>query len=641
MLRERIKWGQVRRFTPEMYWLWQKAPLWETDSDQFNSPEEYESYWCQVIQSMTTTSKAAIGKWQMQGKTAARAIEQNQSAVTPVFASNAALAQEPLPFAQAMIQEKVALLSANPAMPMVEQKEESQASQVAGLNTMFGMVLDSVNWPNIAARAQYDVQFFNAGCFRWTVDKFSPGLFGDMGAIDLIKVDLDRIFPDPSCSDLNCKNMDYLIERHDMEIGEIQSQYPLAAARVNAYMDELISDTSVQSRNNEDYIQSPQPKLARNSAVHRQKIAVLEAWIRDTRLKFEPIILDGTSDDYTQRFKLDDEGYIIGNWVKRYPNGRLIVCTASTILYDDSNPFPHGQFPYVFPQGMPSSTPFAAGNAIRIMVVTRKLNDMVQAIHRYFQSEIPRPMMQDSGAIMDPNMQQNVPNDPEYILELAQGKRFERRPAMDIPASVYTYIQLLQAILDMTSGSAGVMRGQLEEGSQLSAEAMNNLQQFASSRLALEARFFNTAVKQLGYQLMWILRMIVKSNLKLTVQLPTGKTQTIDWESDRDVFERGDPNEIQMLRAREDYLVNIKAGTGSPGAKQSQIAYFQSLFNDNAIDRAAFLDGIEFPNRAAINERMRSDELENIAAMGFGKELGANIKEFLKQASPGRREKAA
>lgn len=636
----RINWDSVRRFTPKLYYQYSIAPIWQLDSPYFGGESEYQNYWAQEANRMVITSKSILGKWQQNGKQAAKALELNQAASTPIFDFNGALALEPLPLAVSMVHEKVALLASNPPMPQFSAQQESQNQQVAALNQMTEMVFSAADFKSKAAKCLYDIQFWNAGCFKWDVDPFEPGLFAQPGKISLRKIAMDQIFPDPNCEDLHCEYMDYIVQKHTMEIGEIVSQYPLAANMVNPLQDELISDTSVTSRNNEDYIQSPQPKMARDAAGRRQKIDVLEAWIKDSRLKFEPEIQEGISDRYEDRFKLDKDGYIIGKWVKRYPNGRLIVVTGQTVLKDVPNPYPHGQFPYVFAQGMPSSTPWAVGNAQRIMIVTRKINNIISDLHQYFQSEIKRPMVTTPGAINDPNLAQQIPNDPTYVLELSgPAARLERRQAMDVPPSVYSYLQLLQGILDMTSGSSGLMRGQLQEGDQLSAEAVSNLQQFASSRLALEAAFFEVAVKQLGYQLMWLLRGIVKANITLTVDLPTGEQLKVDWKSDREIFERNDPTEIQQLRAKEDYTVGIKAGTGSPGAANQRQAAGQSLFNDGAIDRQAYLDQIQYPNRQAIVARMRGAELEDLTTQGIAKELGVNIKSALKQEDPGRRKK--
>lgn len=582
---------------------------------------------------MVIASKATIGRWQQMGRESAQSIEVNSHPAIDVYGMDDLMAGEPIPLTLSMIYERVALLASNPAKPMVQQKQESQAQQVAGLNQLFDMVLDANDYEVTIAQGFYDIQFWNTCCLRWVVDMFSPGVLAEPGKITLEKIDLCDLFFDPSCKKLHWDYTDYIIQRHHMQIGEIQRQYPLSAHLVNPGADELISDASVMSRNSEDYIMSPQPKLARGAAGRRQQITVLEAWIKDSRLKFEPMVPEGVKPDYKDRYKLDKNGHIMGEWVPRYPNGRMIVVTQTAVLKDLANPFPHGQFPFVFAQGMPARVPYAAGNAARIMVVTRKINNLVSLILRYYMSEIPRPMHSTPGAMMDTNMAQNVPNDPSYILELSSpNARLERPQAVDIPPSVYSFIQFLQSMLDLVSGSGGIMRGQLAEGDQLSAEAVGALQQFASSRLALEAKFFEMAVKQLGYQLSWWLRVIVDAPIKMTVTLPTGDSEQIDWTSDRRVFERGDPTEIQRLRAREDYLYGIRSGTGSPGAQSQRQANFADLYRTGAIDRKSYLDSIEFPGRDAVIARMRQQELEDLQAKSMGRAMGVSISDTLRKA---------
>lgn len=199
-----------------------------------------------------------------------------------------ALAAEPLPIALAMVQEKVALLAANPPYPQAERLQESQAQQVAALNELMDMTLEANNYKKFAAECIYDIQFWNAAIFRWNVDMFQPGLFGEPGKVTLDKCSIEDIYWDPMCKTLSPECMDYIIQKHMLEIGEIQAQYPLAGIIVPPEGSDLISDSSVTSRNNEDYIQSPQPKLARDAASGRQKITVLEMWIKDSRMKFEP-----------------------------------------------------------------------------------------------------------------------------------------------------------------------------------------------------------------------------------------------------------------------------------------------------------------------------------------------------------------
>lgn len=638
-LQERINWDEIRRFTPELYYLYSTAPQWEIDSPVFTCEADYHGYWTRLAQELAQQSKEVIGKWQQRGKEAATAVERAQSSAS-VFDFQSAMAEEPLPIAKSQIHEKVALLASNPPQPITLPQQEGQTQYVAALNQLMQMVFDDNNWPLMTAQGHYDIRFWNACCYKWTVDPFQPGPFGQNGKIILEKPATEDIFFDPKARFLDWRYMDYVIQRHVMEIGEIMDQYPLSGALVSAEADEVISDTSVGSRNNEDYIQSPQPKLARGGASRRQKITIFELWIKDSRTEFRPKIRKADAPNYADRFVLDDDGYIIGDWVKRYPGGRMLIVTGNAVLKDLSNPYPHDQFPFVWPIGEPSIMPYAEGDAMAVMTVTRKINNMLAAIHRYYQSEVTRPMHAEAGWSMDPNLAQNVPNDPTFIVEHAPGKALVRPAAMDIPPLVLEYVGMLQGLLDLTSGSSGVMRGQISDGAQLSAEALGALQNFASSRLALSATMFNSAIRQLGYQLMWILRGTIKQKIKVTVTLPDGTTQPIDWQSDYEVFKKNDPVEVQHLRAKEDYLVAIKAGTGRPGAREQQQTQSLQLFNDNGIDRQAMLEDIQYPNRDAVVARMRARELEDLKAKGEAKELGIQVNEQIKQNRPGRRNKA-
>ncbi len=636
---ERINWDEVTRFTPELYEIYSKAPLWEIDSPTFRGWNDYRSYWCQEVQRLQLASKDVIGRWQEAGRQMSEALESSVNSSTPVFDFNSALAAEPLPIAAAQIHEKVALLASNPPIPMAFPQQEAQKQYVSAINQMLNMVFEDNDWDMLAAKAHYDIQFWNAACFKWVVDMFTPGVFGQLGKVSLDLVGLDTIFFDPGCKQLDCKFMDYIIQRHEMEYGEIQAQYPLAANMVKASSDQLISDTSVTTRNDGDYIQSPQPKLGRGLVSRRQKIVVLECYIKDSRQKFEPSILDARAPNYRDRYALDADGYILGKFVPRYPDGRLIIVTSDVVLKDIANPYPHGDFPFVFAQGQPAKKAYAVGDAARIMTVTRKYNNIATDLHSYYQSEIKRPMHQDAGAILDPNLAQNVPNDPTYILELAPQKLFYRRPAVDVPPLVFNYLQTLQGMTDMASGTSPIMRGNLADGDKMSVQTLQNAQQFASSRLALAAKFFNGMARKLGRQGMWILRAIISESIKLQVDMPDGTKEDVDWVSDKKVFDGNDPVAIRQLRAKEDYLITIKASTGMPGAVQQEQARAGGLFNDKAIDREAYLDAIQYPGRRNIVDRMRKQELEDIESAGIGRQLGVNMKETVKQMQPGRRKK--
>jgi hypothetical protein len=201
-----------------------------------------------------------------------------------------------------------------------------------------------------------------------------------------------------------------------------------------------------------------------------------------------------------------------------------------------------------------------------------------------------------------------------------------------------------QQYMDLISGSSAIMRGQLAEGAQLSAEAVSSITNSASMRLGLKAKYLASAIKELWYQLCWMIRRVYDENITVQVAMPDGTTQSIDWESDRATFDGGDENEIVQLTSRESYIVDIKAGTGTPNAMAQQQGIADKLFDRKALTRLAYLDAYQYPNRQQIAKQLDEKEKTEVASQAMGRKLGMNIVKVEKQnekadKTPGRREK--
>jgi hypothetical protein len=633
-----IDWDEVDNFTPEIYDTYVNAPMYEIDG--LRSPEAGHAYWWETSKQCAQSSRNKIGKWQKEGKSA---IETNeQSMLDPsfgVFDLSSAIAGQGIPFASAQIDERVALLSINPPQPTVVALQEKQIPYVNAINTLMRMELEANNYETLVYGCHYDNEFFNAAIIKTTVNRFERGPYGQMGRIVIEQVDPGSVFWDPLAKKLHWNHMDFIVQIHEMEIGEIRRQYPFTSKGINPEFNDIFA----ASNKSQDYIQSPVPKLARSTATSRKKLHVCELWIKDSRLKFQPKISDlkPKSGKYEDRFMLDEDGYIIGDWVPRYPDGRLLISCCGRVLKDVANPLAHGQAPFIFIQSAPRREPATLGNAPKIMTITRKMNDVIRRVHRYLQTEIIRPHLMSTGALALPEQADRIPDQADDVIELVQGGRWERPQPSDIPASTMPYLSSLQNALDLVSGSSAVMRGQISDGAQMSAEALSALQQYASSRLALTASHFNVGIKQLGYQLMWLIRQHYDEEIDIPVTMPDGSTTPYSWKSDRTIFEKGDPTAIYNLRTKEDYTVGIKFGTGQPGNGKQQQGPLLELKREGCLDRKGVLDGIEYPDRQFIDQRMRATELQDATAKGVAKELGINLNEQIKadRPDPGRKEK--
>ncbi len=638
---EFILWDDVYYFTPELYERYLNAPKHELDSSetvQLYSNAEYHLYWYNLAKQLMSDSRKTIGTWQEAASQAQEGMERLEEGQVGLTDVEDAIAAQPIPFAAAQIDERVAALATNPAIPTVVPMQEAQIPYCTAVSTFMEGELEANNYESVVYSLHYDDQFFNCSILKESVNKFERGMYGQMGRIYIEQVDPTSVFWDPLAKKLDWRCMDYLVQLHDMEIGEIKRQYPFAAKMVDQTMNNMLSASQSDPRTSTNYIQSPQPQLAKERSHSRQKIHVAELWIKDSRQIFRPFPNDEPNAPYDERFKTDEDGYLIGEWVPRYPDGRLVVVCGGVVLKDIPNPCAHGEAPFVFFQAAPRKKPNTLGIAPKIMVVTRKMNNVLYNVHAYGQSEIQRPMHRDVGAIWASDASEEVPNKSKDIVDLVQGKKFDRRPPQDIPPFTMPYLQSLQGALDLISGSSALMRGDLKEGAQISAEGIDKLDKQASKRLALELKNFNVSVKRLGYHLMWLIRQNYDAEVELPIRMPDGQVINYSWKSDRKIFEKGDPNEIAKLRAKEDYAVGIKPGTGTPGGAPS-MPPLMDMFRHGLIDREATLDGYQFPGRQFVNTRMRKQQLEDITAKSAGKAAGIPIADEIKKMKADAREK--
>ena len=180
-----------------------------------------------------------------------------------------------------------------------------------------------------------------------------------------------------------------------------------------------------------------------------------------------------------------------------------------------------------------------------------------------------------------------------------------------------------------------MMKG-VSDSTQLSAEAIDKLsaQSGASRRVAMKAKYFGTAAKEVGRQLFWLMRRTYDEKITVQTILPDGSHASFDWESDKATFETGDDEEIQRIVSQEGHIVDIKTGTGTPDAKAARAQQAMGLYQNNAIDRIALLDANEYPDRQAINQRMAGQFKDRIAAEAGGKELGLKVKEAMRGDKP-------
>ena len=307
-------------------------------------------------------------------------------------------------------------------------QQESENQYVAAGNQILEAELSMNDYDQIGADLLYLAQYFNVGYFKTGVDYNQYGPYGQKGKCFLDYVHPDDMYPDPKAKRFTWECMDFIIQQHEMEVGDIRQLYPIEGFRIKDDA-ETAQYTSMMDTRSQDSILSPVPKLAKGPEWKRQKIKVFECWFKDSRLKFVPQTepTRETTDEFGQvktEYKplvLDDDGFVVGDWKPAYPQGRCIITSEQVILEDMDNKLPHGSCPYIPVKFAPSENPYIAGDATRIMNVVDKINYIVGEIMSYASKEIQRPMLIELGVLANKQLYKRLPNKAGKLIIVTQG----------------------------------------------------------------------------------------------------------------------------------------------------------------------------------------------------------------------------
>ena len=110
---------------------------------------------------------------------------------------------------------------------------------------------------------------------------------------------------------------------------------------------------------------------------------VYQVWFRDDEMVDEMIKIQESAYDHEgKEYKVDKEKKS-GKYKKKYPNGRLLVFTATAVLQDIPSPFDHGKPPYADLSNYKVNHEFwSMGEVEQIRELHRELNTQFQALVR-------------------------------------------------------------------------------------------------------------------------------------------------------------------------------------------------------------------------------------------------------------------
>ena len=332
---------------------------------------------------------------------------------------------------------------------------------------------------------------------------------------------------------------------------------------------------------------------------------VKEAWIRDDRQVFIPD-LDENGNEIPMEGVTQLQGgkkvqAVRGHWAPKYPNGRLVVTAGNVLLWDGENDMPAGVPPYILFPSRQTEQIFSWSDVEILGRIEDKINRLHKDMIRNARVNMNSPWIADRNAFDSPRKFNLLTDEPGLILPVTPGTRIQRLPPSELPQFIFPLLSWLRGIFDDLLGIQAVMRGQLEKGSQLSADAVENLQVSSSSRLRYRARLMENSIKFLGHQLCWFIRVFYPSDLQFQVTDPsTNEKIQLRWTAP--------PERLG------DFEIEIEIGSGLPGSRENGAPMYLKLWQLGLVPRLVVLQALRIPNAEQV-EKMNQEEDERMALL--------------------------
>ncbi len=368
-------------------------------------------------------------------------------------------------------------------------------------------------WNKIGADKRVKEAIYDAvavsGSSVFKVD-WDAGALNGIGNIRLRVCDPRGIWPDPNCSDFDTAK--YVIHEFTATIGELKLQFPDKAKLLTQgggqkpMQSEDQDDEDAANPGTAGAILSPMDKTPRNppdsyvtgTANDYTTLTGYELWmLPDETEEYQLEHNEGPGEDNAS--DLPEMGLR-----KKYPHGRLITWTGTTLLQDCGddpveNPYPfrHGMLPFAkFDNYLRPRHFWGISETEMLVPIQETLNEAMSRVLEWIRVMANRRLWVHRDSEVNTENLASIPGQVSRWSGEPHMKPFwEDVPQM--PPWIPQIIELLQKHMDVVSGIHDVSRGADPVGIEAAA-AINTLQQAAQTRIRLKASNLDDCLKRVG-----------------------------------------------------------------------------------------------------------------------------------------------
>lgn len=612
-----------------------KLKDWQLDDPKFQDEEEAEKAWVEFgearIRESRDECRTAKEEW---ARVLYRYMQFGRKSVRSP--SQADPSDTDIPFVKYSIDDRVAQFCDSSPLPVAVARQETQEQFVAGLNAFAGWEFEANSWESKLPGIATDMDICKLGILRFSFDETQRGPFGDSGKIVIEQLDPRYFHPDPRAKEPKLEYMRFFAYVRPEDKGVIQGRFPEYAGIIKAdehYTSELDKGrTPGNDRAGAGRIMISPANYGRdyNGAGDREAVLLKELWIKDETVKFVPDeievenfdesgeLIDKSKSRVYTKCVVDDDGWVMGRWVRRFPHWRVIVWASKRILMNCPNPFDCGTPPFVFfVAAGKQDTALAPGIGSYILLLDKKLNDAYKRMMRTLQANIERPTIMDQNTFEVPKRWSSIPMLADAIVQIrSTAQRSYKLEAAELPMFVLPFLMKLEYYMTKLTGIPQILQGQLVEGSQVGANTMSGLQEGGAATLRMHARAFKDPLKEAGRIMCSFIRQFYPKEVEYVMIDPADLSKKrVTWNKEVD-----NPDE---------YDVMVDIGSSLPGAREGAYRQMLDLYKQDIADKQAVCVAGKIPGWQEMLKRKKGEDLEFVKAQALGKAAGMNIKEAI------------
>lgn len=468
-----------------------------------------------------------------------------------------------------------------------------------------------------------DALMYDAGILKCVWDSEAEEGLGD---IRCMAIDPKCIYVPRDAEDFDTKCA-WVIQKLYMSVGELKRRFPDKAEYIDAASG-TNSEQSIEDKggSGEIVVVSPTDKKSpmldetkdpSGGDIDSKQLEVLECWL----------------DDYSvEEYELEkDDGKVEKGFKRKYPTGKVVTVLADKrlLLQAKQNPYKDGRKPFVrFIDTIIPRSFWGEGEIEPLIEIQKLINKNMSVLIDWMNMMTNPVWIIDNESGVDPR---RLTNQIGAIITKNKGSEVKREQAPSMPPQMFELYQSFRALADTISGVHDVTQGR-NPGGVTAAEAINELQEAAQTRIRLKERNLQVSLTQLGYLV--VSRVLQYYNEPRVIKI-SGESEIPDYmefyvEEDQDGMYsmskrdwKFDPTTKTYFRreweqpenpSKGTFDIVVKSGTSLPFQKSRMDQLARMMYKDGLIDQEEVLATMDWPRSEEVMRRMKEEKESEMKA---------------------------